>query len=247
MKKLLGVTTCVVFAVTFLALVAEPQQKVRHGDSSAFGEALALAVQRLEGGAALVAGTVSPAHASEAGYYPPTSNDRYTCETYNIDKPTCDANNAACSWIYPHTVDPAGHTCISGAYTCEDFATCDTYDMQGYTCDVYQDPECGSPDCHTTEPAPYNHTCEAITCDGVYTCDITVDPRSETCNVADPDCQAPTYRHDTATCNPMDMVCRFNNPGHCTAQSYLTCYSGPPECDTPVQRTNWGKIKNRYR
>jgi hypothetical protein len=119
--------------------------------------------------------------------------------------------------------------------------------MQGYTCDVYKNPECGTPNCHTTEPAPYNHTCEAVTCDGVYTCDLTVDPRSETCNAADPDCQAPTYQHDQATCNPMDMVCRFNNPGHCTADNYLTCYSGPPECDTPVKHTNWGKIKNQYR
>jgi hypothetical protein len=133
------------------------------------------------------------------------------------------------------------------------------------TCDP-NDGVCNVP--HTTEPAPYNHTCDGGTCDGHFTCDFTVDPRAETCDAADPLCQAThgpiTFNHYQPTCDPMNPGCRLNNPKHCTAQepgAYLTCdpsvttcdatagcetVDPVPPCATPTKWTTWGQLKDLY-
>jgi hypothetical protein len=246
-KNAIGLLLCSVLAVVLMAFLVQPRQKIQHDDSSAFQIALDQAIQRLEGGGAmLLAGTATPAHANPVPE--PTYDGKYTCDTFDQAALTCDPAAPGCSMAgLPHTSDPAGHTCVGGAYTCESFSTCDTYDMQALTCDVFRDPDCGIPGTHTCEPAPYNHTCQSVTCDGVYTCDLTVDPRAATCDAADPACATLTFDYAMATCNPMDPICRINNPGHCTSDAYYTCYSGPPECNNPVKKTTWGKLKHEYR
>lgn len=135
-------------------------------------------------------------------------------------------------------------------YTC-DAATCDTYDATYLTCDRIN-PTCAG-NGHTYEPSPYNHTCEGYTCNAAHTCDFTADPRAETCDAANGECQQPTFNNNVVTCNPMQQECRKNNPnGFCTAVNYPTCdgvsftCDGQTGCTNPTERTSWGKIKSKY-
>jgi hypothetical protein len=258
MKKVIGLLLAPVCVVFIFSLLAAPQPRIQHQDSSAFQAALQQAINRLEGGGkTLLGGTATPV---QAGPMTPTYDGRYTCDTYNPAYPTCEP--AVCN-TYPHTADPAGHTCVAGEYTCQ-MATCDTYDPQQLTCDVYRNTQCGAPNQHTTEPIPYSHTCQGHTCDGTFTCDFTVDPRALTCDAATPECWTPTFEAFQVTCNPMLPECRMNNPkGHCTAENYPTCQPGAytcdpanpqcatidphtPGCATPTEHTTWGKVKERY-
>jgi len=188
---------------------------------------------------------------------PPTYDGRYTCETYQgPGMPRCIGVN--------HTIQ------AQGAYTCSSPA-CMTYDAGRPTCDTNQ-PACrptydpatltcdasrmtcdgSSPNCHprhTMEPPGSNVTCQTShTCDKGFTCDLTSDPRAFTCDAANPQCQRATYNAFMATCNPLQIGCRINNPGACTTQFYETCQRGNPHCPpVGVEGTTWGKVKEKYR
>jgi hypothetical protein len=254
-KKVIGIIIGSVCTVFVLSLLIAPQPKIHHQDSSAFGLALDLAVGRLEGARDVLAtGTATPAGAQVSN---PTFDGAYTCETFEVagGAITCDAGDPACPGAgLPHTADPLGHTCVSGAYTCE-VMTCDTYDPQALTCDAFN-PQCGPvpPPPHTFEPPPYNHTCEGHTCDGAFTCDFTVDPRAFTCDAASPNCVELTFQHTLLTCDPLNINCRTNNPkGFCTAANYPTCdgisltCDNSPGCTTATERSTWGQVKDKYK
>jgi hypothetical protein len=161
-----------------------------------------------------------------------TFDGRYTCDTYAPNFPTCQPGHPDCPFAgVTHTADPNGHTCRA-QYTCQ-MATCQTYDSQAYTCDPNR-PDCRPATGHTTEMPPYGHTCDGQTCDGSFTCDFTADPRGQTCDAADPLCQRPTFNAFEPTCNPMQLGCRHNNPGACTAQPTNPTCSGLPPCGPPT-------------
>jgi len=193
--------------------------------------------------------TCDPAYCQPATY-----DGRYTCETYQgPGQPRCTGVN--------HTIDPQAYTCNSACQTYDSGQpTCDTnmlvcrptYDPAVITCDASRMTCDGvSPNCHpghTTEPPPYNHTCDSQTCDKGFTCDLTADARAFTCDAANPQCQNPTYNAFMATCNPLQIGCRSNNPGACTSQFYLTCQRGNPSCPSVgVEGTTWGKVKEKFK
>ena len=258
MKKAIGLLLGSVCTVFLISLLLAPQPKIQHQESSAFGLALNQAVQRLEGGGKLfLAGTATPVAAQQNGTEP-TFDGAYTCDTFQIAGAfTCDPGDPNCPGAgLPHTADPEGHTCGVGlnGYTCQ-FATCETYDPQAFTCDPFN-PQCGPvpPPPHTFEPPPYNHTCEGATCDGRFTCDFTADPRALTCDAASPQCIEFTFDFQHSSCDPVNPLCRHNNPkGACTAANYPTCDGVSPTCDvndptctTATQRSTWGSVKSKY-
>ncbi|GEM_PF-2647917 len=154
-----------------------------------------------------------------------------TCDTYDSQQFTCDANNADCtSAAGGHTTEPPpyNHTC--------DGNTCDGV----FTCDFTVDPR-----------AP---TCDAANIDCVKT---TIDYAMITCNPMRPECQVNNPEHCTAqtypTCDNASPTCVFGAECHYTTKIYDTCdgisptCDGQPGCTNPVQRTDWGRIKHNYR